>query len=347
MIAARRAAALLAAPLVVSSVLAAPQRQAPPELDVRALHVQGFDATNVYMLVGAGANIVVQIGADGVVVVDTGTAAAAGAVLAAIRRLTDKPIKYIINTHAHADHVGGNAALVKASGGQRTDSGPAAELRQNPNGVIVVAHQHAVDRMLNPPDGLEAYPEYAVARSSFVTSDKQLHVNGEAVELWWHPRAHTNADVLVYFRRSDVIVAGDLFDPERFPRFDARDGGRLQGVINGMNHVIGIAVPQFNQSGGTRIVPGHGWLSTESDVVEARDMATIARDRLRHLIEKTLTLPQVQSARPLLDFEPVYGAGRDWGTAAFVAAAYDDLQRPWDGPGQAARSGLNFIDGGR
>jgi glyoxylase-like metal-dependent hydrolase (beta-lactamase superfamily II) len=349
-----RRSSLRLAVIIAASILpgAAGARQgAPPArdaFDIRALRVQGFDSTSVYMLVGAGANIAVQIGDEGVVVVDTGTTAAADAVLAAIRRLTDKPIKYIINTHAHPDHVGGNAVLVKASGGQRTDAGPAAELRQNPNGVIVVAHQNAIDRMLRPPRGDVVYPEYAVARSSFITADKQLHFNGEAIELWWHPSAHTDADVLVYFRRSDVIVGGDLVQPATFPQFDVQQGGRLQGMINGVNHVIDLAVPQFNQSGGTRIIPGHGWLCTESDVVELRDMATIARDRVRHLLEKKLTLREVLAARLLADFAPVYGEGTaDRATDAFVEAVYSDLQKPWDGPGPVAGSGLNFIDGGR
>ncbi len=115
--------------------------------------------------------------------------------------------------------------------------------------------------------------------------------------------------MLVYFRRSDVIVGGDLVQPASFPHFDVQEGGRLQGIINGLNHVIDLAVPQFNQSGGTRIIPGHGWLCTESDVVELRDMATIARDRVQYLIDKKFTLAQVQAARPLADFAPVYGVG--------------------------------------
>jgi glyoxylase-like metal-dependent hydrolase (beta-lactamase superfamily II) len=344
-----RLAVIIAASILPGAVGA--RQGAPPArdaFDIRALRVQGFDSTSVYMLVGAGANITVQIGDEGVVVVDTGPAAAADAVLAAIRRLTNKPIKYIINTHAHRDHVGGNAVLVKASGGQRTDAGPAAELRQNPNGVIVVAHQNTVDRMLRPPPGGVVYPEYAVARSSFITPDKQLHFNGEAIELWWHASAHSDGDVLVFFRRSDVIVGGDLVQPAHFPQFDVEAGGRLQGIINGLNHVLDLAVPQFNQSGGTRIIPGHGWLCTEADVVDLRDLATIARDRVQYLIEKKLTLRQVQAAHPLADFAPVYAEGdAERGTDAFVDAVYSDLLKPWNGPGPVAGSGLNFIDGGR
>jgi cyclase len=282
--------------------------------------------------------------------VDTGVAAASDAVLRAVRSLTDKPIRYVINTHHHPDHVGGNEAIVKASGGQRTDAGGGggALLQQNQNGVMVFAHQNTVDAMLFPGEGKTPYPEPAVARSSFITADKQLHFNGEAIELWWHPSAHTNGDILVYFPRSDVIVAGDLLQMGAFPQFDAEAGGRLQGTLNGLNQIVDLAVPRFNQIGGTRIVPGHGYLTTESDVVEARDMATIVRDRVQYLLQKNLTLDQVKAARPLADYEPVYGtATGPWTTERFLAAVYADLKKPWDGPGPVAKSGLNFIDGGK
>lgn len=339
-----RIAALLAASIVA---VATGQKEA---VDVRVLPVQGFDSTMMYMLVGAGGNIAVQIGDEGVVLVDTGTAAASEAVLAAVRSLTDKPIRLIVNTHAHGDHVGGNETIIKASGGQRTDAGGGggAALQQNPNGVIVVAHENVVNRMLSPPPGQTAYPEFAVARSSFITADKQLHFNGEAIELWWHPNAHTDGDILVYFPRSDVVVAGDLVQTATFPVFDSAAGGRLQGMLNGLNQIIDLAVPRFNQTGGTRIIPGHGWLCTESDVVELRDMGTIVRDRVRHLIEKKMTLEQAKAAGPVADYEPVYGAATGmWTTDRFIEAAYADLKKPWDGPGPIADSGLNFSAGGR
>ena len=323
---------------------------APPgqALDIRALPVQGFDTTRIYMLVGAGGNIAVQIGEQGVLLVDTGTAAASAAVMAAIRTLTDKPIRYIINTHAHPDHVGGNESIVKASGGQRTDVGGGNGGPVNPDGVIVVAHQNTVDQMLSPPRGQTPYPDAAVAQSSFFTADKQLHFNGEAVEMWWHPSAHTNGDILVYFPRSDVVVAGDLLQTETYPIFDVGAGGRLQGLLNGLNQIIDIAVPQFNQVGGTRIVPGHGRLCTESDVVELRDMATIVRDRMQYMIRKDMTLEQVKAAGPTADYDPVYGTTTGmWPTGRFIEAVYADLKTPWNGSEPAAKSGLNFIDGGR
>ena len=323
---------------------------APPSqsFHVRALPVQGFDTTRMYMLVGAGGNIAVQIGEEGVLLVDTGTAAASDAVMAAIRTLTDKPIRYIINTHAHPDHVGGNEAIVKASGGQRTDVGGGNGGPMNPDGVSLVAHQNTVDQMLSPPRGQMPYPEFAVARSSFFTADKQLHFNGEAVEMWWHPSAHTNGDILVYFPRSDVVVAGDLLQTETYPIFDVGAGGRLQGMLNGLNHIIDLAVPQFNQVGGTRIVPGHGRLCTESDVVELRDMATIVRDRIQYMIRKNMALEQTKAARPTADYDPVYATTTGmWTTDRFIETVYADLKKPWNGPEPAAKPGLNFIDGGR
>jgi glyoxylase-like metal-dependent hydrolase (beta-lactamase superfamily II) len=323
----------------------APQRQS---FDIRALPVQGFNTTRMYMLVGAGGNIAVQIGEEGVLLVDTGTAPASDAVMAAIRTLTDKPIRYIVNTHAHPDHVGGNAAIVKASGGQRTDVGGGNGGPVNPDGVIVVAHQNTVDQMLSPPRGQMPYPEFAVAQSSFYTADKQLHFNGEAVEMWWHPSAHTNGDILVYFPRSDVVVAGDFLHTETYPIFEVAAGGRLQGMLNGLNQIIDLAVPQFNQVGGTRIVPGHGRLCTESDVVELRDMATIVRDRIQYMIRKNMTLEQVKAARPTADYDPVYGTSTGmWSTDRFIETVYADLKKPWNGPEPAAKPGLNFIDGGR
>jgi cyclase len=327
-------------------LLAASPRAQNPAVEVRSLPVQGFDATMTYMLAGAGGNIAMQVGDEGVVLVDTGTAGASGAVLRAIRAITDKPISYILNTHAHPDHVGGNEAIVRAAGGQRTNAGGGAGplLQQNQNGVFVVAHQNVVDRMLLSRPGQTTYPEQAVARSSFITADKQLHFNGEAIELSWHPNAHTDGDVVAYFPRSDVIVAGDIVQTANFPRIDAGWEGSLQGLINGLNHAIDLAVPRFNQTGGTRIIPGHGWVCTESDIVELRDVATIVRDRIRYMLEKGMTLEQVRAARPIADYDPVYSTS-SWTTDQFLEALYADLRKPWTGP--AAKSGLNFSDGGR
>ena len=194
------------------------------------------------------------------------------------------------------------SAATRRSSRPRAASAPtpaaeaAAQLQQNQNGVMVFAHQNTVDAMLFPQAGRTPYPEPAVARSSFITSDKQLHFNGEAIELWWHPSAHTNGDVLVYFPRSDVIVAGDLLQMGTFPMFDVEAGGRLQGLLNGAqpDHRSRRAALQPDRRHPHRA--GHGYLCTESDVVEARDMATIVRDRVQYLIQKNMTLAQAKAA---------------------------------------------------
>jgi cyclase len=322
--------------------LAAPAtaRQASGELAV--LRVQGFEQTMIYMIVGAGANITAQVGNDGVVLVDTGTAQNSDKVLAALRTITDKPVRYIINTHAHPDHAGGNVGIVKAIGGQRTSQGGGGGGVENPTGVQVYSHQKAADRLLDDP----VYIDDAIPKFTFLTADKQLFLNDEAIELWYHPNAHTDGDILIYFRRSDVIVAGDLLHTDTYPIFDAAWGGRLQGMLNGLNQIIDIAVPRFNQMDGTRIIPGHGRLCTESDIAELRDMATIVRDRVNHMISKGMTLEQVKAARPTIDYNPVYGSTTgSWTTDKFIETVYADLKKPQTGP--APKSGLNFSDGGR
>jgi cyclase len=322
--------------LIAAAPVASQQRADALEI----LPVQGFDRTMVYMIVGAGANITAQVGDEGVVLVDTGSAASADEVLAAVRKITDKPIRYIINTHAHPDHVGGNNTIVKAIGGQRTAQGGGGGGVENPTGVQLFSHQKAADRMLDDP----TYIDDAIPKFTFLTADKQLYFNGEAIDLWYHPNAHTDGDILVYFRRSDVIAAGDLLHTDTYPVFDAEWDGRLQGMLNGLNQIIDIAVPRFNQMDGTRIIPGHGRLCTESDVAELRDMATIVRDRITYMIAKNMTLEQVKAARPTIDYDPVY-ATPALTTETFVEAVYTDLKEPWRGP--AAKSGLNFSDGGR
>ena len=322
-------------------VAAAPaSTQQPAGGDLAVLPVQGFASTMIYMIVGAGANVTAQIGPDGVVLVDTGNAASGDKVLAAVRKLTDKPIRYIINTHAHPDHVGGNNAIVKAIGGQRTSQGGGGGGVENPTGVQIFSHQKAADRMLDDP----VYIDDAIPKFTFLTADKQLYFNDEAIDLWYHPNAHSDGDVLLYFRRSDVIVAGDLLHTDTYPIFDSAWDGGLQGMLDGLNHVVDIAVPRFNQMDGTRIIPGHGRLCTESDIAELRDMATIVRDRIDHMISKKMTLDQVKAARPTIDYDPVYATEALPGDK-FVEVVYADRMKPRKGP--APKTGLNFIDGGR
>ena len=142
----------------------------------------------------------------------------------------------------------------------------------------------------------------------------------------YQPAAQTDGDVMVFFRGSDVVSAGDVYDTTRYPRFDADAGGSLQGILDALNHIIRITVPAFNQIGGTRVIPGHGRISNESDVVEYRDMATIIRDRIQELVDEGRTLDQIKAAGVTADYDGIYGASSgSWTTELFVEAVYREV----------------------
>ena len=276
---------------------------------------------NVFMIVGPGGNTAVQVGHDAVVVVDTQTAAASDELLAAIAQLSSKPIRYIVNTSADVEHTGGNEAVSRAGTyvrlidtfdprGQRSDAG-------------IFAHVNVLGRM-SAPTGTEA-PAGAWPSDTYFTKEWALFVNGEALQLIHVPGAHTDGDTIVFFRRSDVIATGDIYDTSRYPRFDAELGGSLAGVIEGLNTVLDIAIPGENQEGGTVVIPGHGRLSDETEVANYRDMVTIVRDRVAAMIAAGMTLEQVQAARPTRDYDGIYDEPNGWTAAMFVAAVFRDL----------------------
>jgi glyoxylase-like metal-dependent hydrolase (beta-lactamase superfamily II) len=295
----------------------APPRAGAPAGEIRVLPVQG----NVYLLAGAGGNIAVQAGEDGVLLVDAGAADAADQVLAAIRRLSDKPIRFILNTHVHPDHMGGNERLASAGrlgGGGRIDDRPRA-------GALVIAHEAVLSAVsaAQPPVPPGAWPT-----EGYPGGSKEVFFNGEAIQLTHAPAAHTGGDSLVFFRRSDVIATGDIFDTTSYPVIDTARGGGINGVIAGLNRIIDIAIPKDWQEGGTMIIPGHGRICDEADVVEYRDMVTILRDRIQALIRKGMTLDQVKAARPTLEYDSRYGSqAGSWTTEMFVEAVYRELSR--------------------
>ena len=304
----------------------AAQDAGPPDLssvEVRSFHVQG----NVWMLVGGPFNAAVSIGSDGVLVVDTMVAPLADKFLAEVKKLAgDKPIRYIVNTHFHPDHTGGNAKV--AAAGQSIVAGNfAAQVGQDAaNQSNIVAHENTQIRMgeLQPP-----IPFVAMPTSTFPTDDKDLFFNGEAVQILHQPAAHTDGDVIVFFRKSDVIVAGDTYINTTFPIVQAAQGGSVQGVIDALNRIIELTVPAEKQEGGTYVIPGHGRLADEADVVEYRDMITIIGDRFRDAIGKGMSLQQVKAARLLSDYDGRYGASAGfWTTDMFVDAVYRSISQP-------------------
>ena len=289
---------LLAAAMVCGSVRA----QGAPEIHV--FPVQG----NVSMLVGPGGNVAVQAGKEGIVLVDTQTAAAAPQVMAAIRRLSDRPILWVINTSLDADHVSGNEALIKLGGS--TDASERAR---------VIAHEQVLNRLVAA--GPARVADAASINDTYFRSPKDFLFNGEAVMVYHLPAAHTDGDSIVLFRRSDVISSGDIFTPDRYPVIDLANGGSVQGLIEGLNKILEMAVAGKYQEGGTFVIPGHGRLCDEADVVEFRDMVTILRDRIEDLRKKGMTLEQVKAARPSRDYDTQYSGSPD----AFVEAIYKSL----------------------
>jgi cyclase len=294
----------------------------PADAEVHILPVQG----NIYMLVGAGGNITVQVGDDGVLLVDAGLAGTSDKVYAAIRTLSNKPIHYIIDTHIHPDHTGGNEALAKlgntiAGGNVVGDIGASAG-----NQATVIAAQEVLDRMSAATGQQPAMPQGAWPTETYTTPERKLYFNGEGVLMIHQPAAHTDGDTIVFFRRSDVISTGDIFVTTGYPLVDLARGGNIQGVIDGLNRIIELSIPADEQEGGTQIIPGHGRLCDVADVVFYQEMVTIIRDRIQDMVNKGMTLDQVKAAKPTFDYDPRYGKTTGfWTTDMFVEAVYKSL----------------------
>jgi cyclase len=312
--------ARVAAALVTAVGLVA---QPPPGTNLEVLQVR----PNFYMIAGAGGNIGFQVGVDGVVVVDSGSASSADAVVAAIKKVTTQPIRYVINTSADPDHVGGNEAISKAGQTLFTQGGGAgigADFLGG--GASILSVEQVLTRMSGAAGQPSRFPVGAWPTETFNQPRKYMYLNGEGIEVFHQPAAHTDGDAIVFFRRSDVVVAGDIFDTTRFPVIDVARGGSIHGEIAALQKLVDTAIPSVpivSREEGTLIIPGHGRICDQLDVVEYRDMVTIIRDRIRDLAKQGLTLEQIKAASPARGYIRRYGSDTgSWTTNDFVEAVY-------------------------
>jgi cyclase len=318
-------AAVLAAGTALAAEPAAPAAARAP-VEIVPYHVAG----NIWLMAGEPSNVIVQMGEEGVLVVDTGIAPLADQLLAAIKKLAgDKPIRYVINTHMHGDHTGGNKVIREA--GDTILDGNVARDRQNiASGATVIAHENVMIHMTEPDE--KGPGGFKFSRDNWPTETHlepvySLHFNDEAVQMFHPKNAHTDGDYWVTFRRSDVVATGDLYFTNTYPVIDVANGGNINGVLAAVNDIIDYAVPDHQQEGGTLIIPGHGRIGDQSDLVEYRDMLTIIRDRVQDLIKKGKTLEQVKAAKPSSDYDGRFGAGTGMtSTDRFLEAVYNSLK---------------------
>lgn len=271
---------------------------------------------NFYMIAGAGGNIGVDIGSDGIVLANAGSAAGADQVLAELKKLTDLPIRMIFNTEAGPDFVGGNLKLARAGLAVRTGS----------NLAEIIAFDAVLSRM-SARNANPSYPGDAWPNDAFLANRHAVRMNDEGIEAWHVPAAHSDGDSVVMFRKSDVVVTGGIMDMNRFPVIDLDKGGSIQGEIEALNKVIELTIapiPYIYKDVGTYVVPGYGRLCEQMDVVEYRDMVVNVRDNVEDLVKQGKTLDQIKAAHPALAFETRYG--REPGvTDGFIESIYKSL----------------------
>jgi cyclase len=288
--------------------------------------------SNFYVIGGAGGNIVVQTGPDGVILVDSGSTAMADEVLATIRRLTPLPIRYIINTSMDPEHVGGNDKLARAGlsilpGAVAAGAGLNDDLVSNSGRASVLAHENVLTRMT--ASGPQAVPTALWPTKTFAYRMYSMYLNGEGIQVIHMPAAHTDGDTIVFFRRGDVIATGDVIDTTRWPVIDIKRGGTVQGEIDALNRLMDLSIhnlPIQWHPDRTFLVPGHGFVYDKLDLLEYRDAVTVVRDRVLDLINQGMSLAQVKAANPTLGYRSQYGADSGpWTTDMFVEVIYNEL----------------------
>jgi glyoxylase-like metal-dependent hydrolase (beta-lactamase superfamily II) len=278
-----------------------------PAQDFDQIQLQSIQvADNIFMVAGGGGNIGVCFGDDDVLLVDTQFGELHEKVIAEVSKLSDGPIRYVVNTHWHYDHVGGNERIAEA-------------------GAVIVAHEKTRQRMMveqvhpSLQVTIPPYPPQALPVTTFNDS-LRLHVNGEDIHLTHIANAHSDADVIIYFTNADVIHTGDLVFARGFPFIDVPHDGSVEGMIAAANRLLEMIHPE------TKIIPGHGPLATPSDLREYRDMLVAVRDRVAGLIEEGKTLEEIQAAEPTAEFNDGWDQGMS--SEQFVDCVYRSLSGP-------------------
>jgi len=290
---------------------AAQQANTAQQQDFSKVEIDAVKVTDsIYMLVGAGGNTTIQFGPEGVLVVDTSYAPMSDKILAQIKKLSNQPIRYVVDTHVHGDHIGGNGVIAKA-GRTRAGGNVVGDLGNGAtNQAAIIAHENVLTRLsAPPPQGQEQVAFENWPTETFIGNKKEMIFNGEAVQILHEEAAHTDGDSIVMFRRNDVISTGDLFTTTMYPFIDEANGGTINGYINALNAILDLTVASNVNEGGTMVIPGHGRLSDEQDVIEYRDMVTIVRDRIREYVKRGMTSEQVKAKKPTLDWDRRYGDG--------------------------------------
>ena len=305
------------APIRTAKQMPFPQKPDWARLEVETLPVQG----QVHLIAGAGGNIAVQAGDQGVLLVDTGYEQMAAKTLAAIRKISNKTLRTVINTTLMDSHTGANAVLVRE--GRINQAGPG--LGGRPNEADLIGHSQLLalmTRIGRQKIAAERWPP-----SVYSGKSKDLSSNDEPVVILHVPNGVTAGDSIVWFRKSDVVVAGEIFNQASFPYIDLANGGSINGILGGLNHLLEIMVPKHNQEGGTMVIPGYGRIGDEHDVLEYRDMLTIIRDRVQASMKKGMTLAQIKAMKPgaTYEYEPRFNRDPAWTAEMFVEAIYKNL----------------------
>jgi len=260
-------------------------------------------ASGIHMLMGSGGNIGVSSGPDGVFVIDDEYAPLTERIMAAIRTFSDEPIRFLINTHWHGDHTGGNANFAQQS--------------------VVIFAQDNVRERLRLPQGIgtdratEAAPPAALPLVTFAEGIT-FHLNGDSISVFHVPHAHTDGDAIIFFTRANVVHMGDTFFNAHYPFIDLASGGGIDGMIAAADAVLGFANAR------TAIIPGHGELGTTAELRAYRDMLRTVRDRIAALVAQGKTLAEVQAAGVSKEFDATWS----WNfipTERFVEEIYNSL----------------------